>query len=173
LAVGAPMRCMAVPGTSSGGSSSSGGSAGSLVQAAAAAGQRNSFGVLTWEQLPGAICASAASSGGGVRGSGRGSSGSSDAALEFPAWLSQEQQQPSTVSVAPHAGTLKQRNLFLHSVQQPKPMTKHLGLRSTGVHTDCTSPARVGKSPLTLCYTWCVTWRLRAFNSDRCFKLRL
>jgi hypothetical protein len=96
LAVGAPMRCMVVPGAAS--SSSSGSSS---LQAAAAGGQRMSFGVLTWGQLPGAVDSSAAGiSSSWQSGSSRSTSGNSDIALEFPAWLSIE-QQPCTVSAAP------------------------------------------------------------------------
>jgi hypothetical protein len=72
LAVGDPMRCKAVPGSSSCSSSSSG-------------AQRISFGVLSWEQLPGAI-------------NGGGSAGGSTVQLEFPAWVSCDQQEPSSVS---------------------------------------------------------------------------
>ena len=71
LAVGSPMRCKAVPG----GSSSS----------ASSAGQRNSFGVLTWEQLPGAV-------------TGCTLPGGSTVPLEFPAWVSLGQAEPSNVS---------------------------------------------------------------------------
>lgn len=72
LAVGDPMRCTAVPGSSSScGDSSSG-------------AKRISFGVLSWEQLPGAV--------------GGPSAGGSTVQLDFPAWVSSGQQEPSNVS---------------------------------------------------------------------------
>lgn len=78
LAVGSPMRCKAVPGCSSG----SGG--------ASSARQRMSFGVLTWEQLPGAVPGGSAP--GGMP------PGGSTVPLEFPAWMSLDQAEPSNVS---------------------------------------------------------------------------
>jgi hypothetical protein len=74
LAVGDPMRCKAVPGSSGCGDSSSG-------------AKRISFGVLSWEQLPGAV--------------GGRSAGGSTVQLNFPAWVSSEQHEPSNVSKPP------------------------------------------------------------------------
>lgn len=74
LAVGAPMRCTAVPGSSSGYGSSS----------RSSGAQHMSFCVLTWEPLPGAV--------------GRTSAAGSAVQLEFPAWVSSDQQEPSNVS---------------------------------------------------------------------------
>lgn len=83
LAVGAPLRCKAIPGGRSGSNA-----------AAAAADQTNSFGVLTWAQLPGALASNS---------SGR----DGPSPLEFPAWLSHDQHEPSVVSNCCSAEPLK------------------------------------------------------------------
>jgi hypothetical protein len=80
LAVGAPLRCKAIPGNAAAASASAGSSS-----------SRNSFGVLTWQPLPGAVGKSAAAN-------NISSSSGSVAPLEFPVWLFAEEQEPWTVS---------------------------------------------------------------------------
>ena len=92
LAVGAPLRCQAVPGSSSGSNGSSG-------VAAVAAGERSRFGVLLWERLPGAAAGTAAGGKSSSSRRGGGVGGCDVQALEFPAWLSTKQQEPSQVNI--------------------------------------------------------------------------
>jgi hypothetical protein len=83
LAVGAPLRCKAIPGNA----------AAAPAFAGSSSGSRSSFGVLTWQPLPGAIGRDDAAA------ADNSSSSDSVASLQFPAWLSAEEQEPSTVSI--------------------------------------------------------------------------